>query len=510
MTTNRRDVIKGGVALAVRSALYSGGIGVTASLTSCGGGGGGGSSAPQVDAPSGLSYTTPVQCTVGTAITTLTPTVTGSVTSYSVSPALPAGLSLNTTTGVISGTPSAAAAQATYTVTATNAGGSTTFALSLSVNAAFAISSVSNAAPMALTPVSLVTTGLDTTKPFTVTLVNSGGSQVTVSPIRAQTDGTVVIPIPLVIDAGSGQTTGLTANLQISQNGATSNAVQIVISDLPSLSDLGLSPGQLSQAFNTYQTLSLGANINTQQAIGMLPGATGVPGNLLSNLQTQLLNIINTRNVIDNIVANPAYSLPVGAANDGTAITFNQASISTLDRILAQYLAALTNQSAVSLAVHGVTKAKSSARHFSVRPDIGSTSRSVLIKNEAVLPALGSASNSVPMKSESVIRQSALGLALPAGIGMFVTGLTTLGGAANVVSTGQTLVSQNSTTTDKILSVASAAASVIAVGATIVAATAAAPEIVAGAVVVAAWSFLLVSRSVRRWSGMMYTTSARV
>ncbi len=409
MTPTRRDLLKGSVALAVRSTLYSGGIGAAVSLTSCGGGGGSGSG-------------------IGSPQVTPSPTI--------------------------------------------------------------AITSVSNAAPMALTPVSVQTTGLDTTTAFTVSLINSGGSQVSVTPIRAQSDGTVIIPIPLVIDAGSGQTTGLTANLQISQNGVTSNTMQIVISDLPSLADLGLSPGQLSQAFNTYQTLSLGANINTQEAIGMLPGSSPVLGNLLSNLQTQLLNIINARNVVDNIVANPAYSLSVGAANDGTAITFNQASVSLLDRILAQYLAALTNQSAVSLAMQSVARAKSRVRHLSVRPFIAEGPRSVLVKNEAVPPVLGSALNSVPTSSESLTRSSTLDVARPNGIGTFVTGLTTLGGAASVVSTGQTLVSQNSTATDKLLSVASLGASVITIGATIVAATAAAPEIAAGAIVVAAWSSL--------------------
>jgi len=59
--------------------------------------------------------------------------VTGTVDSYSISPALPAGLLLNTGTGVISGTPSAAAASAIYTVTATNAGGSTSTALTIVV-----------------------------------------------------------------------------------------------------------------------------------------------------------------------------------------------------------------------------------------------------------------------------------------------------------------------------------------------------------------------------------------
>jgi len=74
---------------------------------------------------------------VGAAIAPNDPTSTGgAVASYGVSPALPAGLSLSTTTGIISGTPSATAATTTYTVTATNSGGSTTTTLSITVNAA--------------------------------------------------------------------------------------------------------------------------------------------------------------------------------------------------------------------------------------------------------------------------------------------------------------------------------------------------------------------------------------
>ena len=91
-----------------------------------------------VIAPSGLTYSVnPAVYTVGTAISSNTPSSSGSaVVSYSVSPGLPAGLSLNTSTGVISGTPSAAKATATYTVTARNSAGSTTVGLSITVNAA--------------------------------------------------------------------------------------------------------------------------------------------------------------------------------------------------------------------------------------------------------------------------------------------------------------------------------------------------------------------------------------
>lgn len=68
-----------------------------------------------------LSYaSSPLSLVRGTTITSATPTVSGPAgLSYSVSPALPAGLSLNSATGAISGTPSAVSwPSANYTVTA--------------------------------------------------------------------------------------------------------------------------------------------------------------------------------------------------------------------------------------------------------------------------------------------------------------------------------------------------------------------------------------------------------
>ncbi|MBC7616023.1 MAG: gliding motility-associated C-terminal domain-containing protein, partial [Pedobacter sp.] len=94
--------------------------------------------------PSGLSYPTPNVITVGSTITTLTPTVSGgTVTSYSISPGLPAGLVFNTTTGTISGTPTIVIGTVIYTVTATNSGGSKTFPLVITVNDVLKINLVS-------------------------------------------------------------------------------------------------------------------------------------------------------------------------------------------------------------------------------------------------------------------------------------------------------------------------------------------------------------------------------
>jgi hypothetical protein len=99
---------------------------------------GGGPSPVSVQPPAALSYTTATAVyTQGTAITpNNTTSGGGAVASYSVSPALPAGLSLSDSTGIISGTPTAVTPTATYTVTASNSAGSTTASLSITVNVA--------------------------------------------------------------------------------------------------------------------------------------------------------------------------------------------------------------------------------------------------------------------------------------------------------------------------------------------------------------------------------------
>jgi hypothetical protein len=106
---------------------------LTALLTGCGGGGDSSSLPPPPPPPSSLSYTAPPPFNVGTAIAQLAPTVTGSVASYTVAPALPAGISINAGTGIITGTPSAITTTTNYVVTAANSSGNTTATLSLTV-----------------------------------------------------------------------------------------------------------------------------------------------------------------------------------------------------------------------------------------------------------------------------------------------------------------------------------------------------------------------------------------
>lgn len=82
-----------------------------------------------------VTYTNTI-VTVGSSISTASPSVSatgGAVTSYSISPALPAGLTMSST-GVITGAPSVIPASPNFVITVSNSAGTTTANWSLTVN----------------------------------------------------------------------------------------------------------------------------------------------------------------------------------------------------------------------------------------------------------------------------------------------------------------------------------------------------------------------------------------
>jgi hypothetical protein len=83
-----------------------------------------------------MSYTpSSVVATNGFTNINSIPSYTGdSITSFSVAPAFPSGISLNTSTGLISGVPSVVSAQTLYTITGSNTGGSANATFTLTVN----------------------------------------------------------------------------------------------------------------------------------------------------------------------------------------------------------------------------------------------------------------------------------------------------------------------------------------------------------------------------------------
>ncbi|TDO27029.1 gliding motility-associated-like protein [Sediminibacterium goheungense] len=106
-----------------------------------------------VSAPAGIVYTS-FKHQLGKGIPFyLQPSnsTAGAATSFSISPALPAGLTFNTATGIITGTPTVTSALTTYTVTASNAAGNfnTTFSLTVADTPDFAAIGLSGVTPTA-------------------------------------------------------------------------------------------------------------------------------------------------------------------------------------------------------------------------------------------------------------------------------------------------------------------------------------------------------------------------
>ncbi len=101
---------------------------ITCFLLACGGG-----TSSGMPPPSAFSYPKPPSFVVGDQIAPLSPTVTGAVLSFATNISLPRGLSIDPSSGVISGTPSVSAAETTYTVTASNSSGSTSTNVSIVV-----------------------------------------------------------------------------------------------------------------------------------------------------------------------------------------------------------------------------------------------------------------------------------------------------------------------------------------------------------------------------------------
>jgi gliding motility-associated-like protein len=134
-------------------------------------------------APSSLSYS-PATQTVrqSTAIEVMTPTISGGAPTYSISPALPTGLTINATTGVISGTLTATqTGSVNYTVTAINTGGSTTATVTLVYNTAptnisLSTSSINENNAVNEVVGTLSSSDADTGDTHTYTLVSGEGS----------------------------------------------------------------------------------------------------------------------------------------------------------------------------------------------------------------------------------------------------------------------------------------------------------------------------------------------
>jgi len=211
-------------------------------------------------APSALTYSnSTLVLAQNTTIGTLTPTVTGTVTSCSASPALPAGLTIGTTNCALSGAPTATQAQATYTVTASNATGSTTASVKITV--------VDYTATIVGTPTHSVGKSVFQIKIANSTGTGQAGLNPTVIPTMDMGSMVHTTPVDAVTDDGGGNYTIKAYYIMASMGGTwyiktynTAGTTEIATPLTVTVGGMGTARVSLSEATDQYNQMGTATN----------------------------------------------------------------------------------------------------------------------------------------------------------------------------------------------------------------------------------------------------------
>jgi len=222
-----------------------------------------------------ITYATPQTYMVGTTISTLSATNTGGpIVSFSVAPGLPAGLSLNTVTGDITGTPTTATTAAPYVVTATNAGGTGTFSINITVLPKPPAFTYTNPATITYGSAITATTPTNSGGPATICTISPTGTGIVVSaagvvsgtPTAAGTTTYTITPtnaggtgpgatITVTVNQKALTVTGMTANNKVYDGTTTASFTGGTLVGVVSPDVITLVPS------GTFASANVGANI---------------------------------------------------------------------------------------------------------------------------------------------------------------------------------------------------------------------------------------------------------
>ncbi|MGA9990191.1 MAG: choice-of-anchor D domain-containing protein [Terriglobales bacterium] len=206
---------------------------------------------------------------------------------------LPAGLSVNGTSGLISGTPTAAATS-TVTLSANNSGGTGSASLTLTINPAPA------AGQLTANPASLAFGSAQVGSSLTLTdsLTNTGGSSVTISQATATGTGFSIsgLTVPLTLNPGASVTFSA---LFAPQSAASLSGGIAVVSNASnstlnvSLSGTGTAPGTLTIAPTTlsFGNATVGTSVSQSSSLSAAGASVTVSSASLSSAEFSLTGI---------------------------------------------------------------------------------------------------------------------------------------------------------------------------------------------------------------------------
>ena len=244
----------------------------------------------------------PIPAPVITSATTASGTA-GSAFSYQIAASntpssygatgLPAGLSVNGTSGLISGTPTAAATS-TVTLSANNSGGTGSASLTLTINPAPA------AGQLTPNPASLAFGSAQVGSSLTLTdsLTNTGGSSVTISQATATGTGFSIsgLTVPLTLNPGASVTF---STVFAPQSAASLSGGIAVVSNASnstlnvSLSGTGTAPGTLTIAPTTlsFGNATVGTSVSQSSSLSAAGASVTVSSASLSSAEFSLTGI---------------------------------------------------------------------------------------------------------------------------------------------------------------------------------------------------------------------------
>jgi Fibronectin type III domain/Putative Ig domain len=319
--------------------------------------------------PTNLSYTNSNTFIKDSAISSLTPTVTGLNLIYSITPALPSGLNFATSTGIISGTPTVTLATTTYTVTATNSGGSTSFDLTMKINDATPTNLsytnsntfIKDSAISSLTP---TVTGLNLIYSITPALPSGLNFATSTGIISGTPTVTLATTTYTVTATNSGGSTSFDLTMKINDNIQNNNEVM-----LNSITYNQIGGGVITHV-KTYAQVSVLVTFN--QGVTDYPKITIVaPGNYADVSNANMTKISPstwsyTWTVINDISVEGLANISIsGNSLNGSSFNFSNASSIEIDSYSPSVSSFTTNYISSSSAILSVVTNENATCKFS-------------------------------------------------------------------------------------------------------------------------------------------------